>query len=366
MEKRRIGILISGGDCAGLNSAIKWLTKTALDVQLGEKHGVNFEVIGIKNGFKGLAFPDYPPKAFEEHTFILSEEIVDQWDDYGGTKLGTSLFNPYNVKSDSSNMLLHNINRLRLDCLVVLGGNISLNIANKLAKMGVKLVCIPKTVENNVLGTDYCLGFETAMEITADIVDNLRITAVSHNWVFVLEIIGRATGWLALRSGESCGAYIILIPEYDFSLERVSELVIDGKRKGHQYNIIVVAEGAKPIGSKPFVSDNIYDEVGHESSKGIAEYLSRAIHETTGLESKSLVLGHVQQGGIPCTYDRRMGRYYGIAAANLIFRKEFGKMVSYRNGCLTSVPLEEIAGGLNKVNISTMYDTQKYNGVKTI
>lgn len=365
-EKSRIGVLISGGDCAGLNTAVKWLTKTALDVRLWEKYRANFEVIGIKDGFRGLSSSDYPPKVLEEYTIALSEEIVDHWDSYGESLLGTSLFNPYNEKNSSDSMLLHNIDRLQLDCLVVIGGNISLNIANNLAKTGVKIVGIPKTIESNIPGTDYCLGFETALKVIADIVDKARTSAISHHWVFVLEVIGKTAGWLALRSGESCGAYIILIPEYDFSMEKVSELIIDGKRKGYRYNIVVASEGAKPIGSKPFVSNNKYDEAGRESSRGIGEYLSRTIYETTGLVSKSLVLGHVQQGGMPCTYDHRMARYYGIAAANLIFRKDFGKMVSYTNGCFTSVPLEEIAGGYNLVDTTTMYDTQKYNGTKTI
>jgi 6-phosphofructokinase len=366
MKKQRIGILTSGGDCAGLNSAIKWLVTAVLDSQFEKQYGIHYEVVGIKDGFKGLAFTDNYLEELRGFTTVLTEEIVNPWDRFGGTNLGTSRFSPYNTKSDTSTIVLNNIDKLGLEALVVLGGDGTLNIANRLSKAGVKVVGIPKTIDNDILGTDYCLGYETALEVITDIVDKLRTTAGSHKRVFVLETMGRYAGWLALKGGESCGAYIILIPEYDFSIERVSELLISGNKAGNRYEIIVVAEGAKSIGGKTIVKNNKLDDFGRKSLGGVGEYLSKEINKATGLDTRSFTLGHVQRGGTPCAYDRRMGRYYGIAAANLIFRKEFGKMVSYKNGSFTAVPLEEAVSGLNLININNMYDTQRYNGLRKI
>ena len=305
------------------------------------------------------------PEVLNENTILLTEKTVRTWDRYGGIYLGTSRFSPYNGKHDISNVIINNIGKLGLDALVVIGGDGRSNIANRLSKAGVKIIGIPKTIDNDIMGTDYCLGFETAVETITDIVDKLRTTAGSHRRVFVVETMGRSAGWLALRGGESSGAYIILIPEHDFSLERVNELIIDGKNTGSRYDIVVVAEGAKPLGGKQIVRPR-KDMYGHENLGGVGEYLSAEIDKTIGLESRSITLGHVQRGGTPCAYDRRMGRYFGIAAGNLLFRKEFGKMVSYRNGVITSVPLEEAIGGLKLVDVKTGYDTGRYNGTRNM
>jgi 6-phosphofructokinase 1 len=178
--------------------------------------------------------------------------------------------------------------------------------------------------------------------------------------------MGRSAGWLALKGGESSGAYIILIPEFDFSLDRVNELIVEGRQAGTRYDIILVAEGAKPTGGRNMVKDNKIDSFGHESLGGIGEYLSNEINQSLGWESRSVSLGHIQRGGAPCAYDRRMGRYYGIAAVDLAVRKEFGKMVSYKDGKFTAVPIEEVSGRLKLVDIKTMYDTTRYNGSRSI
>jgi 6-phosphofructokinase len=199
-----------------------------------------------------------------------------------------------------------------------------------------------------------------------DIVDKLRTTAGSHRRIFVVETMGRSAGWLALKGGESSGAYIILIPEYDFSLDRVNELILEGRKRGTRYEIILVAEGAKPAGGRTIVKDNKIDGFGHESLGGVGEYLSNEINSALGLESRSVVLGHIQRGGAPCAFDRRMGRYYGIGAAHLVIRREFGKMVSYRQGRFTAVPLADVVGRLSLVDTTTMYDTIRYNGSRSI
>ncbi len=366
MKRMRIGVLTGGGDCAGLNAAVKWVVKTALDTQMEKERDVRFEVLGIRDGWKGLAFYENTPRAINENTMVLDENIVRTWDRYGGTNLGTTRFNPFNPKKDTSKIVLNNIGNLGLDVLVAIGGDDTLSVAAKLNKAGVKVIGIPKTIDNDLTGTEYCLGFETALEVITDIVDKLRTTAGSHKRIFVVETMGRSAGWLALRGGESCGAYIILIPEYDFSLERVNELIIEGRKSGARYDIVVVAEGAKPVGGNTVLKDNKTDMFGHESLGGIGEFLSSEINKALGLESRSIALGHIQRGGAPCAQDRRMGRYYGIAAVNLILRQDFGKMVSYKNGTFTTVPIEDVIGKLNLVDVKTMYDSRRYNGSRNI
>ncbi len=362
-KKSRIGILTGGGDCAGLNSAIKWVTLTALDPRLEEEYGVQFEVVGIKDGWRGLAFNENERAECIE---FLTPEKVDSWDRFGGTNLGTSRYNPYNPKINTSKLVIGNIQALGLDALVAVGGDDTLSVAAKLSRDGMKVVGIPKTIDKDLVGTDYSLGFDTAVEVITDIVDKLRTTAGSHRRIFVVEVMGRSAGWLALRGGEACGASIILIPEYDFSLDRLNDLILEGRNAGRRYDIILVAEGAKPIGGRAVVKDNRIDAFGHESLGGIGDYLSNQINETLGLETRNVTLGHIQRGGTPCAYDRRMGRYFGIEAVNLIVNNISGKMVSYGNGRFSTVPLEDVIGRLNLVDVKTMYDTNRYTGTRNI
>jgi ATP-dependent phosphofructokinase / diphosphate-dependent phosphofructokinase len=363
VRKSKIGILTGGGDCAGLNAAIKWVTKTALDQRAQKDRKVTYEVLGIKDGWKGLAFT---PTTRDENITSLSEETVRTWDRYGGTNLGTSRYNPFNPQINTSELVKHNIDKLGLEALVVIGGDDTLAVAARLSQAGINIVSIPKTIDKDLVGTDYTLGFETAVEVITDIVDKLRTTAGSHRRIFVVETMGRSAGWLALKGGESCGAYLILIPEYDFSMDRINELILAGRKMGTRYDIVLVAEGAKPAGSRTIVKDNKIDSFGHESLGGVAEYLSNEINISLGLESRSVVLGHIQRGGAPCAYDRRMGRYYGIAAMNMVIQKQFGRMVSYTGGDFCSVPLEDVIGRLNLVDTASMYDTIRYNGTRNI
>jgi len=356
-------VLTGGGDCAGLNAAIKWVVKTALDRRLEKERSVSYEVIGIREGWQGLAFT---PENQQSSLMPLNEEIVRTWDRYGGTNLGTSRYNPYNPKINTAPLVIENIHKLGLEALVAIGGDDTLSVAARLSQDGVNVIGIPKTIDKDLVGTDYCLGFETAIEVITDIVDKLRTTAGSHRRIFVVETMGRSAGWLALKGGESCGAYIILIPEHDFSVERVNDLILEGRQAGTRYDIILAAEGAKPAGGRTIVKDDQIDSFGHESLGGVGEYLSREINKSLGLESRSVVLGHIQRGGAPCAYDRRMGRYYGIAAVNLVVRQQFGRMVSYKDGRFTSVPIVDVIGKLNLVDIRTMYDTIRYNGTRSI
>jgi ATP-dependent phosphofructokinase / diphosphate-dependent phosphofructokinase len=366
MEKRRIGVLTGGGDCAGLNSAIKWVVKTALDDRLQKTRKIEYEVVGIRDGWKGLVLPDGDNDDPTPRVHTLTEEMVRTWDRYGGTMLGTSRTNPYDPKNNRSMNVLENIDQYHLDHLVAIGGEDTLGVAHKLYLEGVKAVGIPKTIDKDLSGTDYTLGFETAVNVITEEIDRLRTTAGSHRRIFIVETMGRHAGWLALEGGESSGAYIILIPEYNFEMDKVSELVMEGRRKGARYEIVVVAEGAKPAGNPEIVKEDGIDSFGHKTLGGIGESLAKRISEWTKIETRSLTLSHLQRGGVPCAYDRRMGRYFGIAAVDLIAKEDFGKMVSYRNGRITSVPLKEAVSKLNLVDVQTQYDIERYNGRRSI
>ncbi|MBI4186594.1 MAG: ATP-dependent 6-phosphofructokinase [Chloroflexi bacterium] len=362
VKKIRIGILSSGGDCAGINPAIKWVVKTALDERVRAERGIHYEVVGIKDGWEGLVQPVPAP----EYLISLDPEVVRTWDRYGGTMLGTSRTNPYDPKNDRSRLVLNNIDKLGLDVLIAVGGDDTMGVAHKLGTEGINVIGIPKTIDKDLCETDYTLGFETAVDVITQEVDRLRTTAGSHKRIFVVETMGRHAGWLALEGGESSGAYIILIPEHDFSVDKVNELVLEGRRAGTRYDIILAAEGAKPAGSAEFTREERLDAFGHKMLGGIGEFLARQIEDGTGLETRSVVLSHLQRGGAPCAYDRRMGRYFGIAAVDLVNMRDFGKMVCYRDGRMTTCALEKVVGRLKQVDVTRLYDVERYNGRRTI
>jgi phosphofructokinase-like protein len=366
MEKRRIGVLTGGGDCAGLNPAIKWVVKTGMDDRLQKARKIQYEILGIRDGWKGLVLPGGDESDPAPRICTLTEAIVRTWDRYGGTMLGTSRTNPYDPKNNRSRIVLETIEQYHLDYLVAIGGEDTLGVAHKLYLEGVKVVGIPKTIDKDLSGTDYTLGFETAVNVITEEIDRLRTTAGSHRRIFIVETMGRHAGWLALEGGESSGAYIILIPEYNFEIDRVNELVMEGREKGARYEIIVVAEGAKPAGYGEIVKEEGIDSFGHKILGGVGEFLAKWISQLTEIETRSITLSHLQRGGVPCAYDRRMGRYFGIAAVDLIVKEDFGKMVSYRNGSISAVPLREAVGKLNLVDVQTQYDTERYNGRRTI
>ena len=363
----KIGVLTGGGDCPGLNPAIKWVVKTALDNRLSKERDITFEVVGIREGWKGIAAIDARSEEdVRQYIIPLDEQIVRTWDRYGGTNLGTSRFNPFNPKDDRSEQLIDNVKHLDIGCLVAIGGEDTLGVAHQLSTMGMKVIGIPKTIDKDLEGTDYTLGFESAVQVITEEIDRLRTTAGSHRRIFVVETMGRHSGWLALEGGESSGAYIILIPEYNFEIDRINELLLEGRAKGARYHIVVVSEGAKLKGGKEFVRKQGQDSFGHVLLGGVGEFLANEIERGTGLETRSISLSYLQRGGTPCAYDRRMGRYFGIVAVDLIVKGEFGTMVSYRKGKITAVPLEEAIGKIHTVDVETYYDTDRYNGRRTL
>jgi 6-phosphofructokinase 1 len=365
--KIKIAVLTGGGDCPGLNGAIKWVTKSALDSRIAANRSVSFEVVGITEGWKGIV--DVEPgdhKSCARYIKHLDEEIVRTWDRYGGTNLGTSRTNPFNPKNDRSEKLIDNIKKLGIDAIVAIGGEDTLGVAYKLNKLGIKTVGIPKTIDNDLAGTDYSLGFDTAVNIIMEEIDRLRTTAGSHSRIFVVETMGRSAGWLALRGGECSGAYIILIPEHPFNMEKVCELLRERQGREIHYSIIVVAEGAKPLGGQEFLKDSKVDDFGHVSVGGIANYVAHEIENKTGLESRHIILSHLQRGGTPSAHDRLMARWFGIAAVNMIVNEDFGRMVSLVQGEIASAPLKEIINKLKLVDVEKYYDTERYNGRRTI
>jgi ATP-dependent phosphofructokinase / diphosphate-dependent phosphofructokinase len=366
MKKNRIGLLTGGGDCAGLNSALKWVVKTALDERLARDRGIHFEVWGIRDGFKGLACENPLKPDPDEHIIKLDEEIVRTWDRYGGTMLGTSRYSPYDIKHQKSDLVIKNIEKLGLEVLIVIGGNGTLSIASRLSQAGVNVIGIPKTIDHDLPETDYTLGFDTALNVIVEEVDRLRTTAGSHKRIFVIETMGRNAGWLALEGGEACGAYMTLIPEYDFDFARVNELIMEGKRKGARYEIILASEGAKPKNSQQIVKSSELDGFGQKALGGIAEYVASEIHNTTGLECRSIILSHLQRGGSPSALDRKMGRYFGIAAVEMAVMGTYGHMVTHKNGVITSHSLKDIIGRLNLVDTKTQYDSDRYGGRRSV
>lgn len=359
-------MLTGGGDCAGLNPALKWVVKTAMDERLEWERGVRYEVMGIRDGWKGLANVDPATWDTAGHIVPLNPDAVRTWDRYGGTMLGTSRFSPYDPKNECSKLVRENIERLGLDAVIAIGGDGTLAIGTRMCQEGINVIGIPKTIDKDLPETDYTLGYETALNVIVEEVDRLRTTAGSHKRIFVVETMGRTAGWLALEGGEACGAYIILIPECDFSIDKVNELVSEGRRAGTRYEIILVAEGAKPIGGTEVVKKDGVDSFGHKALGGIGEFVAREIEKGTKLETRAVTLSHLQRGGAPCAYDRRMGRYFGIAAVDLVVKNKYGNMVCYKNGKISYCALENIYGKLNLVDAATQYDADRYNGRRTI
>jgi 6-phosphofructokinase 1 len=363
----RIAVLTGGGDCPGLNGAIKWVTKSALDPRCEKERSVRFDVIGIREGWKGLVEvnPD-DPESLARHTMMLDEEIVRTWDRYGGTNLGTSRTNPFNPQKDTSGKVIENIGKLGIDVIVAIGGEDTLGVASKLHRRGIKTVGIPKTIDGDLVGTDYSLGFDSAVNIITEEIDRLRTTAGSHNRIFVVETMGRHAGWLALHGGECSGAYIILIPEVPFEMERVCSLLDERRGREVQYSILVVSEGATMKANKEFCRNDKVDEFGHRSLGGIAAYLADQIEDKTGFTTRYVILSHLQRGGSPSARDRLMARWFGIAAVDMIVNEDFGRMVSYRQGEITSVPMKDVIDRLNLIDVAKYYDIERYNGKRSI
>jgi len=332
---KKIGILTGGGDCPGLNAVIRAVVKKALRY--------DWEVIGILDGWKGLIEGNILPLTVQHISGILPK---------GGTILGTSRTNPF---KDQKNVdkLLANMKKFKIDALIVIGGEDTLGVALKLHKMGVPIVGVPKTIDNDISGTDYTFGFDTAVSIVTDAIDRLHTTAESHHRIIVLEVMGRHAGWIATVSGIAGGADEILIPEIPFHIEDVCNNLKARHESGKKFSIVVVSEGAKPSDTDHFETlSEEKDEFGHVRLGGIGQRLAKEIEKRLGVETRFTVLGHVQRGGSPTAYDRVLATRYGVEAVDLIKEGHFGKMVALRGYKIVPVDLTESVTKLRTVDMA--------------
>lgn len=332
-KRAKIGVLTGGGDCPGLNAVIRAVTKKAINE-------LDAEVIGFMDGYQGL---------MELNTLTLSATSVSGILTLGGTILGTSnKANPFSVPVkrkdklefyDRSDIAVMNYRKLNLDALVCIGGDGTLQIALKLLKKGVKVVGVPKTIDNDLEGTDYTFGFNTALETATEAVDKIHSTAESHHRVMIVEVMGRYAGWIALLSGLAGGGDVILIPEIPYDIDRVCDKIKERSKKGKRFSIIVVAEGAKPKGGAMVVRKVIKDSPDPLRLGGIGNKVGDDIEEITRIETRVTVLGHLQRGGTPSAYDRILATEFGAGAVELIKKKDFGKMVAIRGNKIISIPI---------------------------
>src|SRR6267378_4765025 len=354
-KSQRIGVLTGGGDAPGLNPAIKGL------VYRGSELGL--EIFGLFDGWRSLLDP-------LPDVLRLSRETVRRWDRDGGTNLGSSRTNPFRQLmedggfQDRSGEVIENIKKLGLDAVVACGGEDTLGVAARLAQSDVRVVGVPKTIDKDLAGTDYTLGFDTALRNVSEVIERSRTPAGSHGWVQIIEVMGRHAGHLALWSGVAGQANIILIPEHPFRYERVFQMLKDrlGDSRLHprdpqhpRYSVIVVAEGAYAEDGELIIIDERHDAFGHARLGGIAEVLARRIMSDTPYDARSVTIGHPQRGGPPSPVDRIMGLMFGARAADAVAEGAFGKMVSAKGvapACdLSLVDLSTVLGKIDKVDV---------------
>ncbi|MFQ5465132.1 MAG: 6-phosphofructokinase [Thermodesulfobacteriota bacterium] len=320
----KIGILTGGGDCPGLNAVIRAVVKRGL------RSGHEF--VGIKDGWAGLVKPETVPLGRDNVSGILP---------IGGTILGTSRTNPYKNEADVER-LKKNVSDLGIDVIVAIGGDDTLGVAGKLYKDGLKTMGIPKTIDNDLSGTDFTFGFDTAVSIVTWALDRLHTTTEAHHRVMVVEVMGRHAGWIAVYGGIAGGADVILIPEKPFDIEEVCGYIEKRKAAGKHFSLVVVAEGAFPREAGGMVTKGAArDAFGHARLGGVGESLAKVVEEKTGIESRFVVLGHLQRGGTPTAYDRILATRYGVKAVDLIDEGVFGRMVALQGNEIVDVTLHE-------------------------
>ncbi|NMA92646.1 MAG: ATP-dependent 6-phosphofructokinase [Firmicutes bacterium] len=338
----KIGILTGGGDCPGLNAVIRAVVK-------GSLYGYGGKIIGFNNGFKGLV---------ENDAWLIHEEAVSGILPRGGTILGTTnRDNPFRFEikgedgrvryEDCSREAIRHIERWKLEGLIVVGGDGSLALAHRFSMMGVPVIGIPKTIDNDLLATEVTFGFDTAAATATDAIDKIHTTAESHHRAMVVEVMGRNAGWIALQGGMAGGGDIILIPELPFCYEVVTAAIRRRRDRGKKFSIIVVAEGAYPEGGKP-----CYQEVisGARRLGGIGPAVAREIELRTAMESRATVLGHLQRGGTPSSFDRVLATRFGVEAVKLAHNNRWNRMVCLQAGEITSVPLKKAIAGTKRIN----------------
>lgn len=317
----KIGVLTGGGDAPGLNAVIRGIVTRA------NKDG--HEVVGFKNGWAGL---------INNEQACLTKECIEDIHMIGGTILHTSRTNPY--KTGEQQKAIDTIKKEKLDCVIAIGGDDTLGVANKLRQEGINVIGVPKTIDNDLSCTDVTFGFDTATNIAADAIEKMHTTAKSHHRALIIEVMGREAGWIAMQAGMAGGAHCILIPEQTFNIDEISERIKQRHDSGKTYTIIVVSEGAKPEGEE-IVQNNEKDNFGHARLGGIAKYLEKQIQNKTGIETRSAILGHLQRSGSPSAYDRVLATRFGVKAAEMANQGEFGKMAALQGSKIVSADIHE-------------------------
>ncbi|MGW0149233.1 6-phosphofructokinase [Streptomyces sp. NPDC003333] len=318
----RVGVLTGGGDCPGLNAVIRSVVRKGV-----QEYG--FDFVGLRDGWLGALHGDVVPLGIADVRGILPR---------GGTILGSSRTNPFKHE-DGVRRIKDNLATHQVDALVVIGGEDTLGVATELSRQGVDLVGVPKTIDNDVSGTDYTFGFDTAVGIATEAIDRLHTTAESHMRTLVVEVMGRHSGWIALHAGVAGGANVILIPERPFDVDQVCEWV-KNRFKSHYAPIVVAAEGAVPQEGQMFLKDRSLDEFGHVRLSGIGEWLAQEIEARTGKDARTTVLGHVQRGGTPSAFDRWLATRFGLHAVQAVHDGDFGTLVALRGTQIVRVPLD--------------------------
>jgi len=333
----RVGVLTGGGDCPGLNAVIRGVVRKGV-----KEYGMEF--VGFRDGWRG---------PLDNHTCPLGVPQVRGILPRGGTILGSSRTNPFSVEGGVE-QILDNLGSNGCDALITIGGEDTLGVATRLAELGVNIVGVPKTIDNDLSGTDFTFGFDTAVNIAMEAIDRLHTTAESHHRVLVVEVMGRHAGWIALHCGLAGGANIILIPERPFDIERVCAQV-ESRFATHYSPIIVVAEGAEPAAGTMSLTSGDTDEFGHVRLGGIGDALAKGIERRTGKEARAVVLGHIQRGGTPTAFDRWLATRFGLHAAQAVHERDFATMVALRGTEIVRVPLAEGTGELKTVR-PELYD----------
>jgi 6-phosphofructokinase 1 len=344
---KRIGVLTGGGDAPGLNAVIRAVVKAACNAGM--------EVVGVEDSFGGLLD--------ETHCRPLKPDDVTGILRLGGTILGTTnRGNPFDYPAESdahadySGRVVATFHKMGLEGLVVIGGDGTLQIAHRLYLMGVPVVGVPKTIDNDIWGTTSCFGFDTAVSFASDAIDRLHTTAEAHRRIMVVEVMGRYAGWIALHAGVAGGADAILIPEIPYDIDRVAGRLLERERFGARFSIVVVAEGAKPIGGGVTLLEEAHS--GHsERLGGVGAVVANTLHEKTGKETRSVVLGHLQRGGAPTAFDRVLATLFGGKAVELISRHNFGRMTANNPPDIVPIPLADVVGKTKTVPLD--YDLLK-------
>jgi phosphofructokinase-like protein len=334
----KVGILSGGGDAPGINAVVRAVVRKGIQCY-------KYEIVGIKEGWKGLLENEFLPLDLKASSGILPR---------GGSILGTSRTNPFK-REDGPEQIMRNAKNAGIGAVVAIGGDDTLSVAYKMGEFGLKCVGVPKTIDNDLAGTDFTFGFNTAVSIATEALDRLHTTAETHQRVMILEVMGRYTGWIALEAGLAGGADAILIPEKSFDIEEVCKYIKRRQKRGRNFSIIVVAEGAKPKGGQEIVYSESVDEFGHIRLGGVGYYLGKEIEKCMGIETRVVVLGHIQRGGSPTAFDRILATQFGIGAIDLVHERKFGRMVAIKGNKMVSVPLKDVIGKRKTVDME-LYD----------